>query len=902
MAKIYLDSGDNFTLSSTASVNGSTGTEKVVVNSGVTGADINANVERVDLAGASSAYTYQQVGNFLKVYSGTTLVATVYPQDDTDGTQLVFSNGSVSLKISTAGITLGGATVPSAAAAAVTPTTIDATVTSGSGSSTGGSNGTYTLASDMDTVVEGKTATFTVTRSGDVTAAKTLTFNASGDTNNTTVAAAAAGVDASPASGTVTFAAGATTATFTVSAAADTAVEGLEGLRVRLFDGTTAVADKVVLINDDTTGTSVPGNTSTLTNGVDNVAGTAGDDTILAGAQAGSPTLNVGDNIDGGAGTDTLKIYDGLANFGVATLKNVEIVEVSTTAAVATAGINVSGNAGVKEVWLNVASTGAATATKDQIIGIGDDNRGAAAVATFNDAAGSADAATIAVKDAGKTTAYTSIAVANIENLTVTASGKSALGTLSADKLETLTFKGDGSVTAIVGTTTTLKSVDATANTGGVTLTVGTAVSSGAADITFKGGAGKDSLIFSDAIAKKVTADLGEGDNTLTITQGAAALVTGSTFKAGSGSDTLVLATTTSAVDATSGKMFTGFENIKLSGTSSFKVGNIAGITGFELAAGTGSFTNLADATNVKISGSNVATLTLADNSDATSSVKITLDNGAAGKAAAAGVTGSVNTNAHVLNIESKGNVTAAAHNSITLAAQADSLAQITNIKISGDQAFDLVTATASALTLIDGSTATGALNIDAALATKSMTIKTGEGKDIIKASQVNDVLSTITGGKGSDTITLSTAAATQSNGDKLVLTGQADSTATGFDIVSNFTAAATADDKIDLKAFALTGAQADIFTLAAGKVTVANSGATATFTITDAQAKDFFASSGADLGVAVYANTTTEAYVFIDADKNGDWNAATDSVILLVGDYKAAATALVAADNFIFA
>ena len=240
----------------------------------------------------------------------TTLVATVPVQDDADGTQLVFSNGSVSVKVAATGMTLGGATVPSAAAAAVTPTTIDATVTSGSGSSTGSSNGTYTVTSDMDTVVEGKTATFTVTRSGDVTAAKTLTFNASGDTNNTTVAAAAAGVDASPASGTVTFAAGATTATFTVSAAADTAVEGLEGLRVRLFDGTTAVADKVVLINDDTTGTTVPGNTFTLTTGADNITGTSGNDTVsgVSSATAGESTLNLADVVDGGAGTDTLKL------------------------------------------------------------------------------------------------------------------------------------------------------------------------------------------------------------------------------------------------------------------------------------------------------------------------------------------------------------------------------------------------------------------------------------------------------------------------------------------------------------------------------------------------------------------------------------------------------------------
>ena len=134
MAKVYLDSGDNFTLSSAATVYGSTGTEKVVVNSGVTGITIDASVERVDLSGASSAYTFKQAGNTIQVYSGATLVATTTVQDDTNGSQLVFSNGSVDVKMATGGtMTLGGATVSSSAAAAVTPTTIDTATTSGSG-------------------------------------------------------------------------------------------------------------------------------------------------------------------------------------------------------------------------------------------------------------------------------------------------------------------------------------------------------------------------------------------------------------------------------------------------------------------------------------------------------------------------------------------------------------------------------------------------------------------------------------------------------------------------------------------------------------------------------------------------------------------------------------------------
>lgn len=654
------------------------------------------------------------------------------------------------------------------------------------------------------------------------------------------------------------------------------------------------------------------GQTFTLTNGIDNIVGTAGNDTILAGEQNAVATLSAGDQIDGGAGTDTLKIYAGLANFATATVKGVEIVEDYTGTGVGGVAIDVSANADIKEVWLNKASTNAATAAKTQVIGFGDAAGGAAAVATFTSVGGTADAATIAVKDAGKTTAYTSITVAGIEALTVNATGSNKLGNLVADAAETITFTGAGSVTTTLApTTTVLKSVDASANTGGVNVTL-TDAQFGANPIKVTGGAGNDKVAFTDALGAKATVDLGEGDNSLTITQGATALTAGSTFKAGSGNDTLVLDTTT-AIDATSGKMFTGFENIKLVGTSSYTVGHIAGITGFEIASvanSSATIDKLANAASVKISASSTGkqTLTLADNSDATSAVNVSLDNSAAvaaaGGVAQAGISTLIDTNAHVLNFASNGTVATGSVNKIDLTGMTNSLAQLTNIKITGSQAAELTTDAATALTLIDGSTATGALTITATSATKSMTIKGGEGKDTIVASDEAGVVSTITGGKGADTITLGSTAA-NNQGDVIKLTGQADSTAAGFDIITNFaggTTVAANADKLDLSAFGFTGAQAGIFTLAAGKATVTGSGTAAVnFTITDAQAKDFFASAGADLGVALYTNAN-ETFVFIDADKNGDWNAETDSVVLLVGDYSSATGDALTADQFIFA
>lgn len=541
-------------------------------------------------------------------------------------------------------------------------------------------------------------------------------------------------------------------------------------------------------------------------------------------------------------------------------------------------------------MWLNAASVNAATATKTQIIGFGDAAGGAAAVATFTSVGGTTDSATIAVNNAGKTTAYTSIAVAGIENLTVKAAGTNKLGNLIAAAAETIAFTGDGSVNAtLLPGATVLKSVDASALKGGATLLL-TDAQFGTNEIKVTGGAGNDSISFTDALGAKATINLGEGKNSLTITQGATALTAGSTFAAGSGSsDTLVLDTTTTAIDATSGKMFTGFENIKLAGTtSSYKVGDVAGITGYEVATSTaGTLTNLADAANVKIGASGTTvTLTLADNSDATSSVKATLSNGASTAAANGIVVTNLVTNAHVLNVESAGLVNAT-HNKITLSG--DSLGQITNVKISGAQAFDLVTGAATALTLIDGSSATGALDISAASAEKSMTIKGGSANDTIAASNEAGVVSTITGGKGADIITLGSTAANNA-GDVINVATAGDSTTTAYDKVSNFNAAA---------------ANADILKL--GSTTLLSGTATDVLGTGWSLATGVASKGGATLAdfIAAYSTSTTAGVVAFVVGGNtyvgysdGLADATNDVLVELTGVAGITALATVAAAN----
>ncbi|MDD2734508.1 MAG: hypothetical protein PHF56_11255 [Desulfuromonadaceae bacterium] len=139
MAKIYLDENENYggTIGSDSIVTGSTGTEQVTFAAGATGVTIDSQVEKVVLAGNVADYTYQQQGNTLVVYSGTTVAATIGLQIadasgnvDANGTLVQFANGSVVSALfstTTGAVTLGGGAVTAgttaAAATAVIPTT-----------------------------------------------------------------------------------------------------------------------------------------------------------------------------------------------------------------------------------------------------------------------------------------------------------------------------------------------------------------------------------------------------------------------------------------------------------------------------------------------------------------------------------------------------------------------------------------------------------------------------------------------------------------------------------------------------------------------------------------------------------------------------------------------------------
>ncbi|WP_424859762.1 beta strand repeat-containing protein [Tepidimonas sp. HKU77] len=101
------------------------------------------------------------------------------------------------------------------------------------------------------------------------------------------------------------------------------------------------------------------GQTFTLTTGTDNLTGTSGNDTFTAGESGGVATLTVGDQINGGAGNDTLNWIQTAAVTGVPT--GVTVTSVETVNVTSGAGITLNTTAGFADTTaLNTNTSGAA--------------------------------------------------------------------------------------------------------------------------------------------------------------------------------------------------------------------------------------------------------------------------------------------------------------------------------------------------------------------------------------------------------------------------------------------------------------------------------------------------------------------------------------------------------------
>ncbi len=617
------------------------------------------------------------------------------------------------------------------------------------------------------------------------------------------------------------------------------------------------VAEKIA---DPTDAPVETGKTFTLTLSTDTVTGTSGNDTInaplavnVSTGVATEETFTSFDNIDGGAGTDTLNIFAAGAYTATtaATVKNVENVVVNADNSVALDASNYSGlqNLTVAQAGGNVALTTKGNATSVSVktssgtIGVTDSattdtlatvsidgNTGAATITsdaltsltvanTNQNATVSAAAGTRALGVTVNNVTGGIIRDDNATSVTVTGTGAASSGfTLTTDAATSIAFAGDKTISvtlADTGSNSAVVSSITSTNTAGVTIMslLGTATA-------FTGGAGKDTVTVG-ATTKAIA--MGAGDDTVNVTLSSGDLGTGGTIDGGDGTDTLGLTAVDAAAAVTAlGAKLTSFERIALSSATNqtIDMSNLNNIN-YVSEAGNGNTLTLNNFANngtfVFTDASTDTAINVKDASTGTSDVLNLVVTGST--AVAAGTVTVANVETINLNTDDSATTPTGIAHTMTLTAAAAK-----TLNVSGDAGVTLTLTGSTALETINTSGVTnGAVSVatvatnksvtmtggdtdttfDASSitdATKVATITTGAGDDTITGGAGDDVINagnganTITGGLGKDTMTGGTGV------DTYVYTAVTESQGTKVDVITNFQVG-TGGDVIDLNA-----------------------------------------------------------------------------------------------------
>jgi len=245
-----------------------------------------------------------------------------------------------------------------------------------------------------------------------------------------------------------------------------------------------------------------------LTTDLDNAVGGAGNDTILGD----SASASLGDQVNGGAGIDTLKLF---GNTAEPSHTNVEIVELTGN----TGGFDVSDNADVTTLNLINASTAQTYTTA---------NGQNVSVATMVDgeaidlAGNTITALDLTVNGlgtaagAGVTVDLTSTAQTS---LNVTSSGNASNVVLAnaGANLVSVAIAGDQALTLDADTNNVaLTSVNGSTSTGALNLVLD---DNAAGVVAVTGGTGNDTANFGDELTQTDKFDGGDGTDTLAVTQ-----------------------------------------------------------------------------------------------------------------------------------------------------------------------------------------------------------------------------------------------------------------------------------------------------------------------------------------------------------------------------------------------
>ena len=571
--------------------------------------------------------------------------------------------------------------------------------------------------------------------------------------------------------------------------------------------------------------TAVPSTPFTLTTGVDLKTTGAGADTFTSvNPTAATTTLTAGDNLDGGAGSDTLSITSAaeMTLGGGVTMNNIENVTVSASGGALT--LDAALMTGITSVT-NSGSTAAVSINNlKTLVPVGVTATATNTTVTFATAVttGTSDAITVNLNGANSSGAATStVNVAGFETVNVASSG-SASGattntgvTIDSTTLTTLNVTGTaaaklvanlvGASASVTGTVTSddgAHDVNITGRTvtdklsvsmggGNDTLRVGTV----SAAHTIAGGEGADTLRYSgtDAIALAATANI-SGIETVTLTGPASFAMTGA--------GVTTVNYTTAPAGATFGGLSTGGAiGLNVGGSMTAAAAGAAATATSTAVTTAATYSGTADSLTVNVGLTTTSTGVAASTVSAIGVESVVINNltasgGTEGRTitfadttATTGATKSLTVN----STSGTGTITAAFSPTGTSA--------LTSVNMSG---------VAGSAVFASGTTTVG-ISITGGVGADSLT--GGAGADTILGGEGNDVLgggsgadsidggngtNSITGGAGADTMTGGTGvdtytfASNQTTASTPVLT----STTSATDTITNFT---SGTDKISI-------------------------------------------------------------------------------------------------------
>ena len=580
------------------------------------------------------------------------------------------------------------------------------------------------------------------------------------------------------------------------------------GASVMTFNQKTANSQALSQTAGTTTGTyaavstAVPSTPFTLTTGVDLRTTGAGADTFTSvNSTVATATLTAGDNLDGGAGTDTLNITSAAEmtlGSGV-TMNNVENVTVSASGGALT--LDTAMMTGITSVANNGSTSAVSVTGLKALVPVSVTATSANTTVGFASAvtAGTADTIAININGVG-----TSVITANgFETMNVSSSGSASGGTASATNGTTV-----ASTTLTTLNVTGSVAAKLTANLAGASASVTGTVTSddGAHDID----------LISRAATDKLSVTMNAGNDTVRLDNIAATY----TIAGGDGTDTLRYFGTNAVTMANTANV-TGFETVTISGTTaaSFAMTGAGVTTVNYIEAGAGTFGGLttggtinlnkggsvtAAAAGAAATATAAATLTAATYSGTADSLTVNVGTATTNSGSASSTVSAVGVESVTFNSLSSSGSTEA--RSITFADTTATTAALKSITVSNSiPAMTTVAVTntgTSALTTVNMAGVTGGATFTGGAAAGA-SITGGAGNDVLTGAAGPDVIiggdgnDTITGLQGADTLTGGAGNDTFTIGTNSAVVGTAQvSGATLLDTITDFV---SGQDKLNL-------------------------------------------------------------------------------------------------------